>query len=492
MFAAVLKEATGYFDRRALLSVFFPSLVFWSGALLTIAVVEHRTGRVIRLWEHQPGLIQSALVAGCLAAVTFWSVLWQAAGELVDRCFQGHWAQSGPFARLARHGSARHTGARRALIERDLELERSEVAATDEYAAFPTPGSTSPATTPATPDEVDRELDELETLLRTRVSAAPLPGWSRRCRGLAEQLKPYSGNTHDPGWERRLHRFAVAAQGLSLALKEAELALREQRATVQQELFLRYPQPPVQPLPTALGNIIRAAEQHPRIRYGLDPVVIWSRLQPVLPTAYADGVRGAKAGLDLLCTIASYVCLFGFPLAIWVAVRVPDPTRPLVAWPAVAGGAVALVTLWVAAARPRRRPAALLAVGTAACSFVLVAQPHLPGLHGLGGVPVRAALALLLTTTLLALFLTAYRGAVQAALAFAEKLRTAFDLHRGLVLDAMGLERPQDLDRERLAWAAVCAFLYRGAAFEQSTLVYAPPPAACCCCAPRPGSPNSP
>ncbi|WP_217572377.1 hypothetical protein [Streptomyces sp. GbtcB7] len=494
MFATVLKQITAYFDQRALLSVFFPSLVFWTGALLTVGLVEHRTARVVQLWQRQPGLVQAGVVVGYLAVITFWSLLWQNAGEALDRLYQGHWPKTGPTVRPTRRAASRHLRARLRLIELDLRLEHAEAAAAAERAAFPAPESVVPAVSPLSEDTVDRELDALEALLDRRGPADPLTGWSGRCRVLAEQLAPHS-ETQDPRWGERLSRFSRAAEGLALALEEAELALREQRSTIHQQLFLRYPQPPVQPLPTRLGNVIRAAEQYPRIRYGLDPVVIWPRLQPVLPAEYADSMRTAKAGVDLLCTLAAYMCLFGLPLVVWVAARVSDPGEPLLVWSALVSGVPTTVALCAAVSRRRLWCAVWLAVATIAATPLVAALPaHSPEPHGWRGTALRAGLAVLLCLAVLALSLAAYRGAVQAGIVFADRLRSAFDLHRSRVLDAMGLQRPGDLDQEQAVWASLCAFLYRGSPPPPGALGYAdpPPPTGSCSCPVHPPPRPSP
>jgi hypothetical protein len=39
-------------------------------------------------------------------------------------------------------------------------------------------------------------------------------------------------------------------------------------------------------LPTTLGNILLAAERYPLARYGIDPIIFWSRLYPLLPEEF--------------------------------------------------------------------------------------------------------------------------------------------------------------------------------------------------------------
>ncbi|GGN30566.1 hypothetical protein [Streptomyces fuscichromogenes] len=489
MFTTVLKEVSGFFDRRALATVFFPSLVFWTGAALTAGLAEHKTGQGVRVWAHQPGVVQAGIVVGWIAFVVFWSLLWQASGAALDRLFQGYWPQEGPLSVLTRRGSRRHARARQDLIARDRELEQAEIAASAERAAFPEPGAVAAPTVVWPTERIEAELDALETILRLQITSDPLSGWSTRCRDLAEQLAPHSGTTQDETWKRRLGRFAVAANELAHALEEAELALREERSTVQQQLFLRYPQPPVKPLPTSLGNIVRAAEQHPRVRYGLDPVVIWSRLQPVLPADDADAVRRAKASLDLLCTLAAYIGLFGLPIATWVAFRVPDPGRPALLWAALGSAGACAVGTWGTAHRSKLWLLTLLLFGASAVPLVLTLANHSAELLGTRTVVLRLGLATLFCTDIVTLSLIAYRGAVQAGITFAEKVRSTFDLHRSRVLEGMRLRAPSDLAEERRTWAALCAFLYRGALPEVGTLQYAEPAPTSCASGPAQAAP---
>ncbi|MFI9201043.1 hypothetical protein [Streptomyces sp. NPDC053048] len=56
----------------------------------------------------------------------------------------------------------------------------------------------------------------------------------------------------------------------------------------------------------------------------------------------------------------------------------------------------------------------------------------------------------------------AYHGAVQAAVAYGEAVRTAFDLHRFDLLRALHQPLPADLAEERARAAALCASWRQG------------------------------
>ncbi|GAB2817002.1 hypothetical protein GCM10022221_13610 [Actinocorallia aurea] len=64
----------------------------------------------------------------------------------------------------------------------------------------------------------------------------------------------------------------------------------------------------------------------------------------------------------------------------------------------------------------------------------------------------------------------AYRAAVQCAAAYGQLFRGAFDVHRWLLLDAMGLDRPADLEAEQARWTAISQLWVRGMAVDPSQL----------------------
>lgn len=55
-----------------------------------------------------------------------------------------------------------------------------------------------------------------------------------------------------------------------------------------------------------------------------------------------------------------------------------------------------------------------------------------------------------------------YRAAVRAAFGYGELIRTAFDVHRWLLLDAMGLTRPTSISAEREQWRQLHQIWQRG------------------------------
>lgn len=63
-------------------------------------------------------------------------------------------------------------------------------------------------------------------------------------------------------------------------------------------------------LPTRLGNLLRAAEERPGTRYGLDAAVCWPRLWLVLPEQARNDVKEAQADLHASVQWATWSVLF--------------------------------------------------------------------------------------------------------------------------------------------------------------------------------------
>ncbi|WP_174708763.1 hypothetical protein [Nostoc sp. TCL240-02] len=70
-------------------------------------------------------------------------------------------------------------------------------------------------------------------------------------------------------------------------------------------------------MPTRLGNILRAAEQRPLEKYGLDAIVCWSRLWLLLSDAVKKDLQEARADLNTAVRIWLWSLLF-IVWTIWV------------------------------------------------------------------------------------------------------------------------------------------------------------------------------
>ncbi|MGW6443149.1 hypothetical protein [Lentzea sp. NPDC055074] len=190
-------------------------------------------------------------------------------------------------------------------------------------------------------------------------------------------------------WQRRRRgRLARAAQAGSE--DPAEVQRAGQAAVLLRQ---RFPHAGHLVRPTALGNVLTAMEDHAGRAYGLDAVVVWPRLYPVLGDQVRAVVSDRRDSMDLAARLA--------------------------------------VTLGL----------------TAVVSAVL--------LH-------RTGWWLLLSLGLLLAARLAYRGCVQAALAYGEAVEAAFDLHRFDLYRALHLPLPADVEAEKEDNRRLSAFWRQG------------------------------
>lgn len=93
-------------------------------------------------------------------------------------------------------------------------------------------------------------------------------------------------------WGRRHDRLTEAQQKVEPSAED-EKAMKRAAARLR-----RLPQRH-RLMPTRLGNVLRAAEDDARSRYGLDTVVIWPMLYPLLPDRLVAALEDARNQLDL-------------------------------------------------------------------------------------------------------------------------------------------------------------------------------------------------
>jgi hypothetical protein len=129
-----------------------------------------------------------------------------------------------------------------------------------------------------------------------------------------------------PDWLDRLRTWLITRQQPKIdeakqtfqALQKKgleKLTDQEQRQLVRAEQRLKdTPLDLRQRMPTALGNMLRAAERRPRDRYGLESVDCWPRLWILLPEQARNDVAEARAGLNTAVRIFIWGALF----IVWV------------------------------------------------------------------------------------------------------------------------------------------------------------------------------
>jgi hypothetical protein len=89
------------------------------------------------------------------------------------------------------------------------------------------------------------------------------------------------------------------------------LSYRDERRVQQlEELLHYYPPNPQRVMPTLLGNILRAAEDHARIRYGLDPIVTWVRLYPSINSTIQNALEKSSTILNFEVRLIAQITFF--------------------------------------------------------------------------------------------------------------------------------------------------------------------------------------
>ena len=91
-------------------------------------------------------------------------------------------------------------------------------------------------------------------------------------------------------------------------IKRMRSSLEDKKYSLSVELQERFPSREADILPTSFGNILKAAEYYPRLRYQIDSVPIWTRLVHVIPPAYEAKIDQSYNQLVFLVN-CSLLCL---------------------------------------------------------------------------------------------------------------------------------------------------------------------------------------
>ena len=92
---------------------------------------------------------------------------------------------------------------------------------------------------------------------------------------------------------------------------EGELDAKQRERITQLDIWAHWnPSKENDLLPTNLGNILRSRERSPERKFGLDAVVSWPRLWPLLPSNVRDDLTNSRASLDYLVELWFWGLLF--------------------------------------------------------------------------------------------------------------------------------------------------------------------------------------
>lgn len=467
MFSTILKEITSYFDRRALLSAFFPSVVAWATTFALWNLL--RDGSI--------GISNEGVLANGLLLVTFlvWCAFWSfltlnfRAG--LTRLFEGHW----PFAVWLE--GKRRTVQKSEYSKRDADdykLEHKWIAIDNLSQSLM---AILEGTQESIPTSLQRRGNELNELLVTineqlkdwdRTTSSQLDEDRELADGLWSELaSPPASSPLDhtsplgDNWEE--HRITLDATIRRLEQVNEEVS--DERARRVRNFEMYYPPELHQVMPTRLGNVLRSVDVLVGKRYHLDAALIWSRLQPELPKEFSESLNDTRMGLDMMLTLSGFCLIFGLAQSLLLAYGSPLEllgTAPLILAALIPIAARRLYKL-------QRRGTVIVAVVTVVALIVipiiviaLMLKRGFPGpLVTIGDAGLRIETFLVLMTGYCFLAWLVYTNAVHAAVGYGEKVQSAFDLHRWKVFDALHLQQPPGFTDEQRMWEEVCDLLAR-------------------------------
>jgi hypothetical protein len=143
--------------------------------------------------------------------------------------------------------------------------------------------------------------------------------------------------------------------------------------------------------------------------------------------------------------VSTFSVLFGLPLVTWLAIK----SAVAVPW-------WVSIILAVIALLLRYRLSLILALVALLLQISAAIIPYPDGLM------LQLQFLSALAAAILIVSWLSYRNALEASLAYGEKVKSAFDLYRWKVLEAIHLQLPTSVEKEKVIWEEVNRFLYRG------------------------------
>jgi hypothetical protein len=258
-------------------------------------------------------------------------------------------------------------------------------------------------------------------------------------------LEGYWGNTIIGSWlaklgasvhtkqHSKLTELANQIHILNDSSPQSEIEASKKSINASFELSQRYPSKE-RVLPTALGNVLRAAEDSAGQRYGLDTVEVWPRLYPLIPDTLRDIIDSLRNQLDLVTRfcIIFFICFLASVIFYFVIIYQATLTD------------LVLRTILNESASANF-PWNIVLVLSSILTFVVKYSPWL-------GIP----------AVMLALTYASYKASIYVGIAYGKGIMSAFDLYRFEVRKTMHLSLPKNLAEERKRNLILSSFLING------------------------------
>lgn len=241
MTAKVIEGFGKKFTERIVETIFTPAFIFWLVGTIALFQRFDRSYTFNRLKSY-PEVFQAAILIGIFCLVPASAFVVKRFDSTVIHCLEGYWPD---WLRLYSRHKIKHYSRR----QDRLETRRNSL----------------------------RELEEQKT---------------QRFQALKDTIETEGPDALTEN-EKMEYRQLYSQRLSSDETKELIWLIQQLRAMPGKNELM----------PTNLGNLLRAAERQPLEKYGLDPIICWSRLWLLLPEPVKVELQSARADLDAAARI---------------------------------------------------------------------------------------------------------------------------------------------------------------------------------------------
>jgi hypothetical protein len=315
MLSAFIGSISGFFDKRFLFNVWFPTFLF-SAAGVVVAAIAMGPQAAAEAWSDVPAIIQAWLSVGGLVLVTFLAYICDNLLDTMVRLYEGYWPEWAQGLRRAGIGVQQRRWQH--LNERmDLAATREQnmALAIAKVERELTPEQTTPPDQDGVRLQVSQFQQELGKIARLKADRRP-----RKLIQLSPQLELVRKDILKLRQGKLSKQDKTQWESVEANLKAAFIEQCDQertRAKVEYDrlyeiLYQGYPQVSRRLMPTRLGNVLRAAEEYGKITYNLDAAIVWPRLVQQLPAEFQTRVEQSATPLVTMLFTATLSLLFAF------------------------------------------------------------------------------------------------------------------------------------------------------------------------------------
>lgn len=311
MLSVFLEKVSGYFDKRFLFSVWFPSFLFGAAGVI-VATVVIGPQAAVDAWSALPALTQAWLSVGGLVLITFFAYVCDNLLGTMVRFYEGYWPEWAQGLGRIRVGvQKRRWQHLKDCLDLAFTREWNVKQALEWVEQEPTPNRT--------PVSGKTELRERVEQLRTNLGRIPKEKEKRRAGELVRLFHRLQSLRADI-WgecERDPSQQATWKDAEAELVRTFTEQCNQEKERVHAEydrlyaeLYRTFPQAPARLMPTRLGNVIRAAEEYSHLVYNFDAPTVWPRLVQLLPVEFQARLEQSSTPLTTMLFCATLSFLF--------------------------------------------------------------------------------------------------------------------------------------------------------------------------------------